>query len=450
MKQITLEALGAEKGAYLSHALDKVWLQNGVQGEGETFLLESRPNGRVALACTGGEKGKYLSHAFAKLWLQNGVQGEGEEWIMHDKGNGNVAFECLGKEVGLFLSHAFNKMWLQNGYQGEGELWHRTSIGNTHETQDVFSGGYYNIDIPGLGWAQHTYVIAKPNTPDEVKFQCYGGTDTDHKLEGSIYPGYLYKPAIFPPYTRYGTQINGDLRLARGIACGDPYAAPRNNYDLKTGGPYLLGDNCGLIYAVNGVCHHMEARIFWACDNTPIVWPSSATASFWVWYDIFMGTGFYGNTWHIWKPVFEEMKKRTKLRSISDETSMRELIKNGVNEKLRQVDIPEFHAALSQIVPVSEKDLKMRKATNAIPDQMHAFHLFKNELDKQLLKGTISKDEYAQQVNKKFHETMTELANYMSSENFKDLFGMDPGSEVNLGIDPNKISDNLADFKLID
>ena len=95
----------------------------GGSSEGEVFILENRPNERVALACTGGEKGKYLSHAFDKLWLQDGIQGKGEEWICHDHGGGNVAFECLGAEKGKYLSHAFDKMWLQNGYQGEGELW---------------------------------------------------------------------------------------------------------------------------------------------------------------------------------------------------------------------------------------------------------------------------------------------------------------------------------------
>ena len=119
------EALGGEKGNYVSHANNRMWLQNGIQGEGEYFIIENRPNGRVALAATGGEKGKYLSHAFKKLWLQNGVQGEGEEWVMINKGSNKVAFECLGGETGLFLSHAFNKMWLQNGYQGEGELWRK-------------------------------------------------------------------------------------------------------------------------------------------------------------------------------------------------------------------------------------------------------------------------------------------------------------------------------------
>ena len=67
MLQITLKALGKENGKYLSHAFDKVELQHGVQGEGEIFILENLPNGKVALACLGKEKGKYLSHAFDKL-----------------------------------------------------------------------------------------------------------------------------------------------------------------------------------------------------------------------------------------------------------------------------------------------------------------------------------------------------------------------------------------------
>ena len=52
-----------------------------MQGEGEILNVETLANGNVALACIGGEKGKYLSHAFDKMWLQNGYQGEGELWL---------------------------------------------------------------------------------------------------------------------------------------------------------------------------------------------------------------------------------------------------------------------------------------------------------------------------------------------------------------------------------
>ena len=76
----TLGALGAETGKFLSHANNTVFLQNGVQGTGEVWIIESQPNNLVALACSGAETGKFLSHANNSVFLQNGVQGAGEEW----------------------------------------------------------------------------------------------------------------------------------------------------------------------------------------------------------------------------------------------------------------------------------------------------------------------------------------------------------------------------------
>ena len=66
---IALECLGGEKGKYLSHAYNKVWLQNGIQGAGEHWKVELVSSGKWALRALGAENGKYLSHAFAKIWL---------------------------------------------------------------------------------------------------------------------------------------------------------------------------------------------------------------------------------------------------------------------------------------------------------------------------------------------------------------------------------------------
>ena len=41
------------------------------------------PN-KVSFNCYGKEVGKTLSHAFDKMWLQNGYQGEGELWEIQD------------------------------------------------------------------------------------------------------------------------------------------------------------------------------------------------------------------------------------------------------------------------------------------------------------------------------------------------------------------------------
>lgn len=123
MSKIALEALGGESGKYLSHAKMKFGCKQAIKVMVKFSLKKTDLTEGVHQRALVEEVGKYLLTCICKIWLQDGVQGEGEEWICHDKGNGNVAFECLGKETGLFLSHAFDKMWLQDGYQGEGELW---------------------------------------------------------------------------------------------------------------------------------------------------------------------------------------------------------------------------------------------------------------------------------------------------------------------------------------
>ena len=46
-------------------------------------MLEDVGNGRVALGCVGGEFGKYLSHAFDKVSLQDDIKGDGKRWMKH-------------------------------------------------------------------------------------------------------------------------------------------------------------------------------------------------------------------------------------------------------------------------------------------------------------------------------------------------------------------------------
>ena len=75
------------------------------------------------MVCLGAEVGKYLSHANREVWLQSGIQGEGELWRLLDQGDDLVALECVGGEQGMFLTHAFGIVGLQNGIQGDGERW---------------------------------------------------------------------------------------------------------------------------------------------------------------------------------------------------------------------------------------------------------------------------------------------------------------------------------------
>ena len=74
------DCVGGEKGYYLSHANGKVFLQNGIQGDGELWKITTT-SVVVTIEALGGEKGYYLSHAYGKVFLQKGVQGDGERWL---------------------------------------------------------------------------------------------------------------------------------------------------------------------------------------------------------------------------------------------------------------------------------------------------------------------------------------------------------------------------------
>jgi hypothetical protein len=198
---------------------------------------------------------------------------------------------------------------------------------------------------------------------------------------------------------------------------------------------YLAGDCCGLIYAVNGVCHHMSARILWACENTPILWPDSVTASYWVWFDRHMGTGFYGNNWYMFKPIFEKWKSGISFVEISE---LQNIYRQNIKDILEPVKSNEIMPAITEVLPTLQQELD-NKVNDAILEHMSKFWSFKNDFDKQLLNDTISRDEYASQLNVKYKKIMLELANTMNAKNYKELFGIEPGKLASIGIDPNKI-----------
>jgi len=427
------------KGDYLHRPNTDQGVTTWSAGIGDEWEVEPTDDGKFMLKSW---KGDYLHRPDDDQGVTTWGTGLGNVWSVESLEEDNKI--KLKSWKGDYLHRPDTVQGVTTWKAGEGNEW----VVEAAEAHDILSGGYYNLDIPGLEKAQHTYVIANYNTPNEVRFQCYGGTDTAHRNDGSVYPDDLYKPSILPPYITYGTKAIGNLALARAIACGDPGAAPRSDYNQKLGGPYLFGDNCGVIYGIQGVCHHMEARILWACDDSPCLWPPSATASFWVWYDLQMGTGFYGKDWNYWKPIFEKMKEKTSKRETLTQVDIAGLVKRSVKETLKQVDSQEFRAAINNVLPTS--DAKRRTQAEVVPEKMLAFLQFKTDLDRALLHGSVSKQEYAHTLNVNFKETMTELANDMSAAEYKRMFRADPGTEFDLGIDPRKISDNLADSKLVD
>ncbi len=128
---------------HLSHAFNKIWLQNGNRGDGELWVkrdavvqppCESGQSGwpkckgvkserLIAFLGKGGESSKYLSHANNKTWMQNGNKGDGEVWRVTEYNDGKVSIEALGGEEGKFLSRNNGKVKLVNNVVNENQLW---------------------------------------------------------------------------------------------------------------------------------------------------------------------------------------------------------------------------------------------------------------------------------------------------------------------------------------
>ena len=106
----------------LSHAFCKIWLQDGVQGEGEIFKILRITDEIIALRCLGKEKKYFLSHKGGQVKLEYVNCAESEHWILKDQGD-KCSLHALGKESGKFLSHSSNNVSLSEGIKGDGELW---------------------------------------------------------------------------------------------------------------------------------------------------------------------------------------------------------------------------------------------------------------------------------------------------------------------------------------
>ena len=64
---------------YLSHSNGSLSLRNGNPTENEMFKIHNKDYS-FGFECCGQNKGNFLSHCFDKVGLQNGYQGDGESF----------------------------------------------------------------------------------------------------------------------------------------------------------------------------------------------------------------------------------------------------------------------------------------------------------------------------------------------------------------------------------
>lgn len=269
--------------------------------------------------------------------------------------------------------------------------------------------GWYAIDpILGIITAAHTYcAIAGRNGP---WFDCYGG----HSGPDNHYP------------VKHNTVPDSKRILAVTICCFNPKDSRANkdsNFNKKTGGELGTGDSSCILYGVTGVCHQMCNRILWAVDlqvpsNTP-GYIASRTL-----YGTYGGAAPIGGTsvgWEVYKKLCEK-----KASGQTDSESM-EGIENMVNPE----QPTHSESILNTIWQQLGKKFDEGK-TNAIEKQWLHFVAIKADADNKLSAKRISRLDHASIVNKTYSRFLHLNENILSTEEYKKLWGHEPGGEPDL------------------
>ncbi|MBN2006981.1 MAG: hypothetical protein JXA21_26765 [Anaerolineae bacterium] len=316
----------------------------------------------------------------------------------------------------------------------------------------ILKAGYYKIS--GLQFAEHTFVIAEKDG-DQYALPCFGGfalrEPEDRGHTGVVYPAELWSPYML--FSRpQGKSLRANLFVALGMAQGT--LCPRYDYKVQDWDTWwaqnpLLKDtslscNAGIAYGVTGVCQQACNRILWASQTgnftyTPVNWPPSFSASYWVY-------GYYGKVTEAiagalalgliaiaaqypgtlpplmvsFAPGDPEAEKISKAEFELQENATRqtrEALMTGTPAEARQQEIKSILEAAP-----GGKEVAGSSQLDGLLTPDARFNAVKAELDKQLLRAEISHNEYAEKVNRGFTQMVEEFRNVLPPETFKALF----------------------------
>ncbi len=319
------------------------------------------------------------------------------------------------------------------------------------------------------GVGEHTFNMAQYKG-ELYAFPCFGAfalqNDPDllallkFKLEtlGLVYPAELWSPWMIGSKPQ-GKSLPANMYVAMGLAQFTPLPPKNPAFDPKGPPDYRVESwknwwrslpekeqgyssecNAGLTYAVTGVCQQASNRILWATRQdqftyTPVNWPPSFSATYWVY-------GYYGKltqavaialAGHLihnakrqaiggvsFEVDSDEMKALKKVGNDAKKASLqktRKALVNGVPARTRKQEVKKMLAA----APETSLVIDSKKLGGILaPDEK--FNTLKTELDKQLVRGEVSHDEYAAQVNGAFGHMLQEFRNILPPETFKTMF----------------------------
>lgn len=281
--------------------------------------------------------------------------------------------------------------------------------------------------------AEHTYAKMQ-HAGDEYRFQCYGGTSDS----GNEYPVNFYKFVNIFRKRQAGRTDKTELSCNPAAVIllaqwGGSVDFGRRDYDRRSGGTTGLGDCSGHVYALSGVCHQMCNVILCATNESNpgdalLNWPPSFSAS-----RILYGSrggrvheNAAGEIIRSARRIFSSAEMDDLDESV-DFSPMSEVF-SGVNEMLLgdlRITLADGHTEERRLEIVGEM---LPSETNGIDVVSSIFEVDsvvmneKNELDNLLIRGQVSHEEYANNVNQRTRDLLSRYEEVLGEDQFRENF----------------------------
>ena len=274
--------------------------------------------------------------------------------------------------------------------------------------------------------AEHAFAIMNHNG-NEYRFKCYGSVWDNERY----YPAEYYRPRNMW-YTRRSS-ITGDRELpchpqiAIHLAqWGGGINWAKFDYERET------GDNAGITYALNGVCHQMCNTITCATwtDNpleSLINWPPSLDAS----KLIYGNRGSCGHEGAI-KDYVRSLRKWYDGMANSDTGAEQNVDTSGLDAELARIEERQRAALRSALANGPDLSERRELVGSVVPGldsnepamaaDAEAMSL-KHELDNLLIRGQVSREEYAARMNEGVRALVNRYADVMGDQAFSGAFG---------------------------
>lgn len=314
--------------------------------------------------------------------------------------------------------------------------------------------GYYDLKVEPLpGLAQHTFLIVDDAKGVQHAFPCFGAFALREGHLGRVnvkYPTNFWAQNNPWPTNRELGRRYASANLALLYKLGKFQHTPEHNYRLTDWytrwgeGQAGFSLDCGVgitLYAVQGTCHQACNRLMWtvnfpANEYAFVNCPPSSNLSCALYYH----HGAWGRYGAAWGGVLDWVKRwqgfptalQEGARPGKEEIAAFEKDWQTCEEQILKETAASLNADIQKINTDALLEVFQGEATNeavdakavaVIADGLHKIHTDKRTLDRLILRGEVSNNDYAAAINAAMDAWVQELQGLLPAANFKAFAG---------------------------